>query len=317
VTRSSPAGPARGRVASIDIGTNSVLLLVVDPVEGTERVLVDRSVVTRLGRGVDSTRHLDEGAARRTLACLEVFADELNALNVSRRVVVGTSALRDAQGTNDFLDEAERILGVRPSILGGNEEAQLTFCGAVSGLNWAGTATVFDVGGGSTEFIAGQVSEGLTCISSTCSINVGSVRMHERHVSHDPPLPTELHAIRQDIRGQLPESLPYRNARGVIGVAGTITTLFAVSVAMTHYDGARVHGRCLSREQISHWSELFARLSVAERRKIPGLEARRADVIGTGTLIVLEVMDWLQISSLIVSDRGVRWGLMQQAAVNQ
>ena len=310
MTEASRADGSSVRRAAIDIGTNSVLLLVVEGVGHDLHSIVDHAVITRLGRGVDQTGRLEAEASSRTLACLRTYADELDRLQVSSRQAVGTSALRDASGGDEFLDQAERVLGTRPRVLSGREEAELSFGGALSGLNLAGSATVFDVGGGSTEFIAGHAMAESQSIASATSVNVGAVRMHERHIKHDPALPEELKGVRQDVRSRLPESTPYSGAANVIGVAGTVTTLLAISKQMATYDGSQVHGQRLSRTEVDRLYQALAQLSVAERSKIAGLEPRRADVIVAGALIVLESMDWLQARSIIVSDRGLRWGLV-------
>lgn len=312
MTGSAHAASTR-RVAAIDIGTNSVIVLVVESENGTVRTLLDRAVITRLGFGVDRTRRLDGTASERTLECLRSFADELDQLAVADRQVVGTSALRDASGGDEFLSLAEGILGVRPRVISGEDEAGLTFCGALSGLNLAEIVTVFDVGGGSTEVITGRVSARASEITGATSINIGSVRLHERHIKHDPAQPEEVRAVQRDIRSHLPESTQYRVCSSVVGVAGTVTTLFAMAQQLTTYEGDRVHGGRLRREEIQYWAELLARKTEEQRRGIAGLEPRRADVIGIGAVIVLELMDWLGTSEIVVSDRGVRWGLVERA----
>ena len=289
-------------------------MLVVERAGGGLRAIAERADITRLGRGVDSTGHLDEEATARTLVCLRSFADELDRLQVSNRVAVGTSALRDAAGGDDFLEKAERILRARPRVLSGKEEAQLSFAGALSGLNLAKKTTVFDVGGGSTEIISGYVNAESTQIKSAISINIGAVRLHERYVKHDPPLLEELKSVQKDVREQLPESALYRGVSAVVGVAGTITTLFAISARMQVYEGEFVHGKSLTRQQIVDLSNGLSSQTVAERSRISGLEPRRADVVVAGALIVLEVIDWLGASSITVSDRGLRWGLVEQCA---
>ncbi len=311
---SSPARHGRKRFATIDIGTNSVLMLVVEAVGSDLHRVVDRAVITRLGRGVDRAGHLEAEASRRTLECLQSYADELKQLQVSNCHAVGTSALRDAAGGDEFLNHAERILGTRPRVLTGQQEADLSFGGALSGLNFAGKATVFDVGGGSTEIISGDASDGSVRIADAISLNIGAVRLHERHVSHDPPLPEELRAVKQDVRKHLPDSARYGGSPLVVGVAGTVTTLFAVSKKLQHYQGDQVHGQRLSREEIANWTSVLGAMSLAERCNVPGLDPRRADVVVTGAVVVGEVMDWLQANAIIVSDRGLRWGLAEQLA---
>jgi len=312
VTRSVQAATTR-RVAAIDIGTNSVILLVVEASSSGVRSIVDRAAITRLGFGVDRTLRLDGASSERTLECLRLFADELERLGVKSRQVVGTSALRDASDGDEFLSRAEGILGVRPRVLSGEDEARLTFRGALSGLNFAENVTVFDVGGGSTEVIAGRASTRESEVDRAISVDIGAVRLLERHIKHDPPQPEELLAVQQDIRMHLPESTRYRDSSSVVGVAGTVTTLFAMTQQLAAYDGERVHGGRLRRAEVQYWSDTLARQAVDERRGITGLEPKRADVIGIGALIVLELMDWLGTKEVVVSDRGVRWGLVEQA----
>ena len=278
MTQSSRAGGGAKRFASIDIGTNSVLLLVVETARDELRSVVDRAVITRLGRGVDRTGHLDVEASQRTLECLRSYAAELDELDVSVRQAVGTSALRDTAGGEDFLDRAERILGTCPRVLSGREEAELSFVGAVSGLNLLGTATVFDVGGGSTEVISGSAGPQGARVLSATSVNLGAVRLHERHVKHDPPLEEEMLTIRQDVREHLPEAAAYGESSFVVGVAGTVTTMFAISRRMDVYEGDRVHAQQLSRPQIVELLQALARMSLKRALQVPGLEPRRADV---------------------------------------
>ncbi len=312
MTQSSRAGGGGKRLASIDIGTNSVLLLVVEAAGDELRSVVNRAVITRLGRDVDRTGHLDVEASRRTLDCLRSYAAELDELGVDIRQAVGTSALRDAAGGEDFLDRAERVLGTRPRVLSGREEAELSFVGAVSGLNLLGTATVFDVGGGSTEVISGRAGPQAARILSATSVNLGAVRLHERHVKHDPPLEEEMLTVQQDVREHLPEAAPYGESSFVVGVAGTVTALLAISRRMDVYEGERVHAQRLSQQQIVELSKRLAQMSLKERCEVPGLDPRRADVIVTGTVIVLELLDWLRAATIIVSDRGLRWGLVEK-----
>ena len=309
----TPSQAGTPRFAAIDIGTNSVLLLVVEAREGRLVPVWDQAVITRLGRGVDEARRLDPDAVRRTLDCLGAYAKELERLQVQSLSVVGTSALRDAEGSEAFLAQAERLLGTRPRIISGPEEAELSFRGAVSGLHFLGPATVFDVGGGSTEIIAGNVDVDTTSIKCKESINIGAVRLHERYVRHDPIDAEELVALRKETRRCLPDARPYHNST-VIGVAGTVTTLFAMTRQLEPYDGARVHGATLSRSEVEHWLLALEQKNLEERRLIPGLEPRRADVILAGAAIALEIFAWLELDSISVSDRGLRWGLVEKAA---
>jgi exopolyphosphatase/guanosine-5'-triphosphate,3'-diphosphate pyrophosphatase len=307
------------RVAAIDIGTNSVLLLVAERRGGELVAVVERATITRLGQGVDASRALSDDAVERTLACLERYADEARALGVERLDVVGTSAMRDARGGERFRARAAALLGVEPRVISGDEEARLTFEGAISGLGLADDAcAVFDVGGGSTEIIAGPGG-------GAVSLDVGSVRLTERHVRSDPPAPGELEAARADARAALatlPEGLTRRaRALPLVGVAGTVTTLVAVARGIVPYDGARVHGARLTRAELDAARGALASRTLAERRALPGLEPARADVIVAGAVLVGEIVAWARGEgsvrgevALVASDRGVRWGLAQRLA---
>jgi exopolyphosphatase/guanosine-5'-triphosphate,3'-diphosphate pyrophosphatase len=304
------------RVAAIDIGTNSVLLLIAvrDASTGAARPLLERATITRLGEGVDETRQLAGAAAERTLDCLRDYAADLREHGVTRLSVVGTSALRDAAGGRAFVDEAQRILGQRPRVIAGDEEAALTFRGALSGLSLAGDLLVFDVGGGSTELIAGHARESAVP-ASRVSLDIGSVRLCERHIRSDPPTPSELSAIEADVARSFSGAAPLALARSqerrtLVGVAGTVTTLAALELGLAPYDGARVHGTVLTLSAIEAVCAKLASLPLAARRQLPGLEPKRADVVVAGAIIVRDLVRHVKAREILVSDRGVRFGLV-------
>jgi exopolyphosphatase/guanosine-5'-triphosphate,3'-diphosphate pyrophosphatase len=298
------------RVAAIDIGTNSVLLLVAEERAGRATATLERATITRLGQGVDRSRTLAPDAIERTLACLSRYADDLREAKVERLDVVGTSAMRDARGGEDFVERARAILGVAPRTIAGEDEAALTFEGALSGLDVAdgAAATVFDVGGGSTEVVRRDAGGGALAM---VSLDVGSVRLTERHVRSDPPARAELDAVRADVRAAL-ASAPLGGAGSLVGVAGTVTTLAAYALGVAPYDGARVHGSVIERARIVAAADELAAMPLASRRALPTVDAKRADVIVAGAVIVVEVLERAGASSLVVSDRGVRWGLAQR-----
>jgi len=301
------------KVATIDIGTNSVLLLIAERRDGAMVPLLERATITRLGQNVDATRRLLPEAIERTLACLASYAGDLRAARVDRLAIVGTSAMRDAAGGADFVEAAARLLGERPRVISGDEEAELTFHGALSGLGVVGPVSVFDVGGGSTEIIAGHAG-GQPSFTRAKSLDVGSVRLFERHVRNDPPLPEELERCATDIRALLATVEPPDAGITLVGVAGTVTTLAAIELGLESYDAARVHGARLGRESAARLAGKLARLTLAERQALAGLEPKRADVIVVGAAIVREVLDWSGCTELVVSDRGVRWGLAERLA---
>lgn len=305
------------RVAAIDIGTNSVLLLVAErDAHGVLVPVVERATITRLGQGVDQHRRLAVEAIERTLACLAHYADEIRQLSVERLDVVGTSAMRDASGGEGFVARANEILGVPPRVISGEEEARLTFAGALGGLGIeAGTeVTVFDIGGGSTEIVRGRLESSRPVLSFAESLNIGSVRLFERFVKQDPPSLDELAAAESFVRDALLACSLENPGEPLVGIAGTVTTLAAVARGIQPYDGSKVHGLALSADEVKQVARRLAALPLAERKRIPGLEPERADVIVTGAIIVNAVLAWSGASELRVSDRGVRWGLAEELA---
>jgi exopolyphosphatase/guanosine-5'-triphosphate,3'-diphosphate pyrophosphatase len=305
------------RVASIDIGTNSVLLLVAESEGGALHPLRERATVTRLGEGVDRNRRLLEAACERTLACLSDYAAQLRELGVTRVDAVGTSAMRDAAGGQEFVARATTILGIPPRVIDGNEEARLTFAGALSGLPQAGSVTVFDIGGGSTEIVVGSSTASSRQIVAAVSLNIGSVRLFERHVHSDPPTASEMQRVEHDIALALADApTPEVNAT-LVGVAGTVTQLAALELELTRYDATRVHGHRLTCQAVNRLAARLASLDLAQRRALPGMEPARADVLVVGSAIARAVLQWSGAAELVVSDRGVRWGLAEELAADR
>ncbi|HEY6729225.1 MAG TPA: Ppx/GppA phosphatase family protein [Polyangiaceae bacterium] len=301
------------RVACVDIGTNSVLLLIAEQSPRGPVALVERATITRLGQGVDRTGQLADAACDRTLACLRAYAATIAEYGAERVVAVGTSAMRDAGNGAEFRQRVRELLGDEPRVISGDEEAELTFAGALSGLDVAGALVVFDVGGGSTEIIVGDNERGVQRVASARSLDIGSVRLFERCLAHDPPTPSECAAVRRHVADQLASYGPIPSAKTLIGVAGTVTTLAAIDLALEPYVAERVHGARLSEPRVREIAADLARLSLGERKRLPGLAPERADVIVAGALLVHEVLLWAQCEELVVSDRGVRWGLATRA----
>jgi exopolyphosphatase/guanosine-5'-triphosphate,3'-diphosphate pyrophosphatase len=296
------------RYASIDVGTNSVLLLVAerDP-SGRFQAVRERAEITRLGRGVDKTKRLAPEAIDDTVLVLEAFAREARALGAKDIVVTATSAARDAQNGSEFLSRAQRQTGLTVEIISGEEEARLSFGSAFADFGGHGPLVVLDIGGGSTEFIFGDAAGKVTFRHS---YDVGSVRLTERYVHADPPTADELNrlsaALEEAFRG-----VPHPPAGAkLVAVAGTATSLCAVARAVQPYDAALVHGAVLSRAEVVHTIDRLAALPVALRRTVPGLEPKRADVIVAGGLILIAAMDAVDAPEVTISDRGLRWGLL-------
>jgi exopolyphosphatase/guanosine-5'-triphosphate,3'-diphosphate pyrophosphatase len=304
------------RYAAIDVGTNTVLLVV-----GERRGLgflpvAERAEITRLGRGVDRTGSLDPAAVAETVAALAAFAAEARALGARAIACVATSAARDARNGPAFLEAARAAAGVVPEVIGGDEEARLVHASAWRdfGLG-AGPAglplAVVDIGGGSTEFTWGDgpVPRG------RLSLQVGAVRLTERLGLAEPPGPEGLRRLRAAAAAGL---APLRRLEGLagltgarlVGVAGTVTTLAAVAMALPAYQAERVHGSALSLDGVEALLDRLAVTPLEARRQLPGMEPRRADVIVAGGAAVAEAMDATGFAQLTVSDRGVRWGLL-------
>jgi exopolyphosphatase/guanosine-5'-triphosphate,3'-diphosphate pyrophosphatase len=298
------------RVATIDIGTNTVLLLIAerDP-RGAIVSVIDRATITRLGQGVDRSRELAPEAVERTLACLSDYAAEIASHGVTKVDVVGTSAMRDAK-SHAFIDRAREILGVAPRVISGDEEAAFSFAGGLLGLGLSGSVTAFDIGGGSTEVIVGNTSpSGEVKIERRKSVDVGSVRLFERHVHSDPPSDAEMSVVASFARDQLLAIPPSAPGQPLVGMAGTVTTIAAIARAVDPYDPARIHGLCLTADEVAATGRRLASLDLVERKRVTGLEPKRADVIPVGAAIMQAVLAWAGANEVIVSDRGLRWGL--------
>ncbi len=298
------------RLASIDVGTNTVLLLVAERRGAVLEPVLERAEITRLGRGVDAAGRLDPSAIRETVEVLADYVRAARALGAARIACVATSAARDASNGAEFFAAARSGAGIEPEVISGEEEARLVWASAWRdfGVNGSPLA-VLDVGGGSTEFTYGDtpVPRGRT------SLQVGAVRLTERHVRGDPPAPDELAVLRSAAREAL-RPISALDARRpdarLVGVAGTVTTLCAVSQSLPAYDPALVHGATMTLDEVDALAARLGSLTVAERRALPGMEPKRADIILAGALVVVEAMRAAGYDRLTVSDRGVRWGLL-------
>lgn len=304
------------RVAAIDIGTNTVLLLVAERTLAGDLVAVEEhATITRLGEGVDKTRTLAPAAIERTNAVIDRYAEIIARLKVSSLDVVGTSAMRDAGGGDAVRTWVKEKLGVEARTISGDEEAQLTFAGALSGIPTLRTGDpvrVFDIGGGSTEIVHG--AWGRPQLTFAHSYDVGSVRLTERLVVNDPPTARELAELQRTAEEAFASVPPCASPSPPIGIAGTMTTLAAVSLKMAEYDGGRVHGMRMPIAELRRVVSELAELPVEARRGVPGLEPKRADVIVAGGIIALAYLARAGASEVTISDRGVRWGLAEMLA---
>ena len=300
-------------VAAVDCGTNSTRLLVSDA-RGTTLERLMR--ITRLGQAVDATGSLAPEAIERTVTVLREYRAVMDRLGVERVRMTATSAARDAANREDFFAAASDVIGVRPELLTGTAEARLSFLGATAELDAAeGPFLVVDIGGGSTEFAVGPVSldepgepEGVM------SVDVGCVRVTEKFLHHDPPAPEELSqalsVVRDyldDVARELPAAL---EARRLIGLAGTVTTVAAVELGLATYDRDRIHHFVLTREAAEDVFRTLATETRAQRVHNPGLEEGRADVIVGGAAILVAVLRYFELDECLVSEADILDGLV-------
>jgi exopolyphosphatase / guanosine-5'-triphosphate,3'-diphosphate pyrophosphatase len=308
------------RVAAIDIGTNTALLTIADVDKiGTISPIFEASQMPRLGTSVDRTRALDKDAVERTLAVLGEYAKVCQEHAVTRLGVTGTSALRDAARADEFLKRARSILGVPVEVASGHREAELTFRGAAVGLNLpgGGRRLVFDVGGGSTEFILGEGDKTLLLAES---IDIGSVRLFERSLGHGGAEIDSISAARTQVHLLTAglSSRYFQEADVLVGVAGTVASLYSLA----HLGGAKepniTHGGRLTLAEVRTVLADLLQMSGEEREQVPCLGRGRADVIGYGATVVLGVLErWAAERGeanpeLVVSERGVRYGILRE-----
>ncbi|MBV8358222.1 MAG: Ppx/GppA family phosphatase [Deltaproteobacteria bacterium] len=297
------------KLAAFDVGSNTVLMLVVEcgPDE-KPHVLADMSRITRLGRGVDASGHLDPASAARTLDTIAEFADKARALAVEKIVGVATAALRDASDGADFLTRVKQHAGVTLEIITGQTEAQLSYLSTLKGLRLgaADKLLIVDIGGGSTELIRAEPDRTLEVVS----LQLGSVRLTERIIHHDPPAAIEAEILRAGIDKALRQLGWHYRADKMVGIAGTVTTLCAIALGLNRYSPESVHGYQLGAGEVSRLVELLGSMPLERRKQLPGMEPGRADVLFAGGVILERVMNYFGCEEVIVSDQGVRWGLI-------
>jgi exopolyphosphatase/guanosine-5'-triphosphate,3'-diphosphate pyrophosphatase len=336
------------RVAAIDCGTNSIRLLIADlneEMDDSERgrgatdsapppaplTDVTRQMrIVRLGGGVDRTGRLSAAALDRTMAALSEYARLIADARPAAVRMVATSATRDAANAQEFTDRVVEILGVAPEVITGDEEAWLSFTGATREL--AGTPLegeclppylVTDIGGGSTEFVLGGTDEadagGLISRGEVRgrSVNIGCVRLTERHLHGDPPLPAEIAATVADIDaalGQVAATVPAEKARTLVGLAGSVTTVGAIALGLGEYDSARIHHARVSAARVHEIADALLAMTRAERAAIPVMHPGRVDVIGAGALILDRIMTTFGFAEVLVSEHdildGIAWSLI-------
>lgn len=305
--------------AAIDIGTNTVLLLVAEIHRDTIKPIREEQRIPRLGRGVDSSGNLDQGSVDRVIRALNEYRQilENNYPNIDSLKVTATSAVRDAGNREDFIQRVMKETGLGIKVLSGKEEAEYTFTGALSMLSDISKAAIIDIGGGSTEIALGDNND----LIDSHSFDMGSVRFTERYLNNDPPTKKETGICREAIKELLDDRLfDYKDPGKdfpLIGVAGTVTSIAYMDMGLEIYDTQRINGYVMSREQIGQWTDRITDMPAAELLECyPKVMEGRAEVIAAGILILDEFMHYYDIPELRVSTGGIRHGaILQKAAL--
>ena len=305
------------RVAAIDCGTNSIRLLVadLDPATGTSSDVERRMEIVRLGEGVDRTGQLSPAALRRTFAACEGYAQVVRRSGVAALRFVATSASRDVTNRDEFVAGVRARLGVEPEVISGDEEAALSFAGATRELQ-GGMAQapylVVDIGGGSTEFVLGSGG-----IQAARSVDVGCVRMTERHLHGDPPTAAEVAAARADVDAALTlaaKTVPLGRAATVVGLAGSVTTVAAMALDLPAYDSAVIHHSRIPAGTVHEVTERLLGMRGEERAALPFMHPGRVDVIGAGALVLDAVLAAAGADEVLVSEHdildGIAWSCL-------
>ena len=300
------------RVAAIDCGTNSIRLLIADISNGKFREVVRDMEIVRLGQGVDQTKSFHPDAIARTLSATEKFSSQIKSKGVEKIRFCATSATRDAINRNIFIDGVREILGVEVEVIPGEEEAALSFMGATKELMQSEAPfLVVDIGGGSTEFVIGG-----TEVSAAKSVNIGCVRMSERHLNQQPPTSAQILVAITDIDLAIAEAakvVPITTAQTLIAVAGTATTVAAAALELSAYDRHAIHLSRISADKVHKVAAMFQKLSKDEISKLGYMHPGRVDVITAGSLVLSRVMAASGATEFVASESdildGIAWKL--------
>ena len=291
----------------IDLGTNTVLMVAGRRrPDGSVEVLDDAHTIARMGQGVDAGRRILPDAMERVCGFLEAYRNRAHALGAASIRAFGTSALRDAVNKEEFIARVRRKVGIELRQLSGSEEARLTFIGAAFGLSLPLRYGVIDIGGGSTELALGAGSQ----VEQSVSVDMGAVRLTERHFPQLPPTPEQLAVAREAIDNSLNQFFPFPSHISLVGVAGTVTTLGAIDRGIEQFDADALNGHFLETSRIAELSSHLLSLPHEEIRSIPQINEQRADIISAGALILLLALQKWECPGLYVSTRGIRYGLL-------
>jgi exopolyphosphatase/guanosine-5'-triphosphate,3'-diphosphate pyrophosphatase len=296
------------RVAAIDCGTNSIRLLVADLDRGHLADVVRETRIVRLGAGVDRTGMLAPDALERTRVALHDYAATIAGHDVDRVRMVATSATRDASNRADFVAMVVSELGIEPDVVTGLDEARLSFAGASSVLPAdSGPLLVADIGGGSTELVRGGNGD-----LRACSMDVGCVRLTERHLHAEPPTPDQVEAVVADVRSAIDSArlhVPIDSPARFVGVAGTVTTIAAIALELPAYDRSAVHGARIDAVTITEITARLIAMSRAERAAIPVMHPGRVDVIVAGALVLRTLLEQSGAVAVIASEHDILDGI--------
>ena len=295
--------------AAIDCGTNAIRLLIaaVDSNKVSDRLREMRTV--RLGEGVDATGEFSNMALERTFAACREYAELLMQYEIKELRFVATSASRDVSNRDVFITGVKEILGVEPEVISGDQEAELSYRGALSGLDVKGSVLVADIGGGSTEFVTTLADHSLV----SESVNIGCVRMTERYLQSDPPTQQEVEAATREIRNQIEliaRTVPIRTETTFIGLAGSVTTVAAMALGLHEYDADLIHGSALSMEEVDAVTNELLHMTRAQRAELGFMHPGRVDVIGGGALVLRESMRLLGFTQVVVSEKDLLDGVV-------
>jgi len=303
------------RVAAIDCGTNSIRLLIADVESNKLREVVRDMEIVRLGQGVDQTGEFHPDAIKRTLAAVDKFAAEIARRGVQKIRFCATSATRDATNRALFIDGVRERLGIEVEVITGAEEAELSFIGAIQELNpSSGPFLVVDIGGGSTEFVFGNNK-----VESAKSVNIGCVRMSERHFKDDPPTDNQIELARADIQQAIAiagAKVPITQAKTLVAVAGTATTVAAAALELDIYDRHSIHLSRISATKVHEVSEMFKNKDRNQRLKLGYMHPGRVDVITAGSLVLSEVMKATRAVEFIASETDILDGIALSIAIS-
>ncbi len=308
------------KLAAIDIGTNSTRLLITNYHHNKFITLERKMEVTRLGRDLDMNNNfISDDSAKKTLKVLSAYGRVIRNHNVSKYRAIGTSTLRKAVNSKNFISSVEKDTGIKVDVVSGREEALLSFCGAVKNINsnlpgsksgLASRILVIDIGGGSSEFIMGDYNCNL---EFTSSIDIGCVSLTERFINSGVPDEKKINQMRNYIEDRIRstiEDIKKFKSLSIVGVAGTITTLAAVDLKLEEYDSEKIHGHILNLKIIEEIYDFLCGMNFEDRKKVTGLDPKRADIIIGGTEIVLTILKMLGRREILVSERDILDGII-------